>query len=326
MSVEKGSMDIDSQLQVWVDGRVVERGNARVSVFDSSFQSGDAVWEGLRVYRGRVLRLEDHLDRLEASAAAVAIALPYSRREIASAIADTLDANQGFSDGVHIRLIVSRGVRRTSGMDPRNAPRATMVIIAEHKPVAELPRPQKLRTASIRRPSPEVLDPTIHHANQLNSILARLEAQSAGADAALMLDTFGFVAEADTANIMIVQRGRVATPWARACVHGITRATVLELAHSLGMVAEERDVSLFDVYSADEVFLTGTVCELVPVIEVDGRRIGTGEVGEAYSHLLSAYRAYVQHEVVRGGEDGAGTAGGVLTPGLAGAAEGASSA
>ncbi|HUY23943.1 MAG TPA: aminotransferase class IV [Candidatus Saccharimonadales bacterium] len=289
----------DRDLKVWVDGRVRSRDEARVSVFDSGFQSGDAVWEGLRVYAGAVHRLDEHLDRLEASAGAVAISLPYSRQEIGAAVFDTLAANPGFDDGVHIRLMVTRGERKTSGMDPRNSTRATMAVIAERKPVEELPTPQRLRTASIRRPSPQVLDPTIHHANQLNSILARLEAQGVGADAALMLDESGFVAEADTANLMIVRQGRVVTPWPRACIHGITRGTVLELAASLGIVVEERDLSLFDVYSAEEVFLTGTVCELVSVCEVDGRPIGGGGVGPVYGRLLGAYRQLVQEEVAQ---------------------------
>ncbi|WP_162606293.1 aminotransferase class IV [Jiangella asiatica] len=283
-------------LMVYVDGSIVPAESASVSVFDAGFQSGDAVWEGLRVYDGTVLRLADHLDRLEHSARALRIALPGTRAQIAAAVAATLEAN-GFRHDVHVRLMVTRGTRSTSGMDPRNAPpRGTLVVVAEHKPVPEVPTPQRLRTASIRRPSPQVLDPGIHHANQLNSIVARLEVWDDGVDAALMLDTDGFVAEVDTANIFCVADGVVRTPFATACLHGITRATVMEQARGAGLAVREARLSLFDFYAADEVFVTGTVCELVPVVEIDGRRIGTGEPGPIWRQLLDAYRARVSQE------------------------------
>lgn len=284
------------ELQIWVDGSIHPRHDARVSVFDAGFQSGDAVWEGLRVYNGTVFRLNEHLDRLRASANAVGIKLPLSLDALGQAIYATIASNVGFGDGVHIRLIISRGVRSTSGMDPRNASHPTTVIIPERKPVLASPSPQRLRTASTRRPAPQVLDATIHHANQLNTILARLEALSAGADAALMLDERGFVAEADTANIMVLHRGCLLTPSPRACVHGITRGVVLDLARNFHIPVEEREVSLFEVYSADEVFLTGTVCELVPIVEVDSRIIGSGHPGSEWEKLLAAYRNVVESE------------------------------
>ncbi len=289
-----------SDLKIYVAGEILPAGEARVSVFDASFQSGDAVWEGMRVYDGTVLRLEDHLTRLEDSANALRIVLPNTREEITGAIYDTLDAN-GFTTDTHIRLMCSRGTRSTSGMDPRNAPPVgTLVIIAEQKPVAENPAPQRLRTASIRRPYPQVVDPGIHHSNQLNSILARLEVwNDHGIDAALMLDTDGFVAEADTANIFCVVDGAVRTPFANACLHGITRGTVLREARSLGYEVSEERLSLFEFYRASEVFVTGTVCELVPVVEIDGRVIGTGEPGPVWRTLLDAYRSHVRDEISR---------------------------
>lgn len=288
---------MESTLQVYVDGAIVPAAEATVSVFDAGFQSGDAVWEGLRVYHGTVLRLRDHLIRLERSAAALRITLPLSREEIAKAVHDTLAANE-FTHDAHIRLMVTRGARSTSGMDPRNAPpRGCLVIIAEQKPVETSPAPQRLRTSSIRRPHPHVLDPGIHHANQLNSILARLEVwQDEGVDAALMLDTDGFVAEADTANIFCVSDGVLRTPFPTSCLHGITRATVLEEAGALGVPAREERLSLFEFYSADEVFVTGTVCELVPVVAIDGRTIGTGQPGPVWRKLLDAYRSRVDRE------------------------------
>lgn len=283
-------------LMIYVDGKLVPRAEAVVSVFDAGFQSGDAVWEGLRVYNGNVFRLPAHLQRLKDSAAALKIVLPLDERGLARAIYDTIDANQ-FTDGVHIRLMVTRGTRATSGMDPRNAPPVgSLFIVPEAKPVEEDPRPLRLRTSTIRRPSPDTLDPGIHHANQLNSVLARLDAYESGADAALMLDRAGFVAEADTANIFCIREHRIETPTPRACLHGITRQLVIDDARASGHDVVERDLSLFDVYASDEVFVTGTICELVPVTEVDGRPIGDGAPGATWRALLAAYRERVAQE------------------------------
>ncbi len=283
--------------KIFVGGRLVASADASVSVLDAGFQSGDAIWEGLRAYARVVFRLEQHLDRLEHSAQALRIALPGGRAGVRAAVAETLDAN-AITDDTHLRLMVSRGTRSTSGMDPANAPAVgTLVIVPEHKPVELDPAPQRLRTASIRRPQPQVLDPSIHHANQLNSILARLEVIDApDVDAALMLDTHGFVAEADTANLFCVLDGRLVTPTPSACLHGITREVVLELGRRTPRGGLERQLTLFDVYRAEEVFLTGTVCELVPVTSVDGRDIGTGKPGPVWRSLLDAYREVVAAE------------------------------
>lgn len=282
------------ELQVFVGDRVVPLSQAWVSVFDAGFQSGDAVWEGLRVYHGRVLELERHLRRLEQSAHALRIRLPYDASGFSAAIQRTLEANR-FVHDTHVRLMVSRGARSTSGMDPRNAPPVgTTVIVAEHKPVAEEPAAQRLRTASIRRPHPQVVDASIHHANQLNSILARLEILDApDIDATLMLDAFGYVAEADTANVFCVTDGAVRTPLPTSCLHGITRAAVLDLARGAGYPTAEEQLTLFDLYNADEVFVTGTVCELVPVVALDARRIGDGRPGPVWRDLLDRYRGRV---------------------------------
>lgn len=283
---------------IYVGDRVVPAEQAAVSVFDAGFQSGDAIWEGLRVYAGRVLRLDQHLDRLEHSAQAMRLRLPGGREAVRAAVEETLAAND-LTDGAHVRLMVTRGTRSTSGMDPANAPaEGTLVVIAEHKPVEDEPAPQRLRTASIRRPQPQVLDPSIHHANQLNSILARLEVlDDAAVDAALMLDANGFVAEADTANLFCVLEGRLLTPVPAACLHGITRGIVLGLGQDAGLDPEERQLTLFDLYRAEEVFLTGTVCELVPVTVVDRRTIGTGRPGPVWRDLLGRYRRLVAQEV-----------------------------
>ena len=284
-------------LQVYVGGDIVAADEPRISVFDAGFQSGDAVWEGMRVYNGAVFRLDEHLSRLEASAQALRIRLPLDRGGIAAAVHETLAANAMVA-GAHIRLMVTRGSRSTSGMDPRNAPQVgTLVILPEHKPVQAHPAPQQLRTASIRRPSPQVLDPSIHHANQLNSILARLEIlDEPGIDAALMLDADGYVAEADTANIFCVDSGVLRTPIPSSCLHGITRQIVLDVAEAAGYRTREQKLTLFDLYTADEVFLTGTVCELVPVTAIDSRTIGRGEPGPHWQSLLDAYRQLVDGE------------------------------
>jgi branched-chain amino acid aminotransferase len=282
-------------LKVFVADRIVPADQASVSVFDAGYQSGDAVWEGMRVYNGRVLKLDHHLRRLEESAHALRIRMPYDAAGITDAIEQTLAAN-GFTDGTHIRLMMSRGARSTSGMDPRNAPAVgTLVVVAEHKPVEDSPAPQRLRTASIRRPHPQFVDARIHHANQLNSILARLEIlDDTSIDATLMLDAFGYVAEADTANIFCVTDGKVRTPFATSCLPGITRAAVLDLAAAAGYDTAEAQLTLFDFYNADEVFVTGTVCELVPVVEIDARAIGAGEPGPVWRDLLDRYRAQAE--------------------------------
>jgi len=279
-----------SELLIYVDGSIVPRSRARVSVFDASFQSGDAVWEGLRLYHGVVFRLDAHLDRLYRSANALEIVVPMDRTALGDAVYATLRANE-FRDGVHLRLMVSRGERRTSGMNPQNVEgAATVVIIPEVKPVPEVPQGARLRTVAIRRPEPDVLDPGIHSANQLNSILAKIEANRAGVDGALMLDRRGFVAETDSSNIFMVRDGALSTPWSTACLHGITRRVTLDLTRARGWQMREGDFSLFDFYSADEVFTTGTVQELVPVVEIDGRTIGGGGLGPVTAELLAAYR------------------------------------
>ncbi|MHB8730666.1 MAG: aminotransferase class IV [bacterium] len=286
----------DGNLLIYVEGAIVPRDEARVSVFDASFQSGDAVWEGLRLYNGTVFKLAEHLDRLYRSAKAVEIAIPLDRAALSDAIYATLRANK-FHDGVHTRLMVSRGERRTSGMNPQNVDgRATIVIIPEVKPVPEVPHPIRLRTVGIRRPEPDVLDPSVHSANQLNSILAKLEANRAGVDGAVMLNRAGFVAETDSSNVFMVREGALMTPRATACVHGITRRAILDLARTGGREIREGDISLFDLYSSDEVFTTGTVQELVPVVEIDGRTIGPGTLGPVTAELLVAYRNLVRSE------------------------------
>jgi branched-chain amino acid aminotransferase len=274
------------QLVVNINGNLLPRDQAGVSPFDSVVQGGDAVWEGLRLYRGRIFKLSEHLDRLRSSALALAFAEIPSHEAITEQIRRTLAANKMF-DGVHIRLTLTRGVKITSGMDPRlNRAGPTLIVLAEHKPPVYDKTGLSLVTASIRRFPPDCLDPKIHHNNLLQSILAKIEANFADADDALMLDTRGFVAETNATHIFIAYRGQLLTPRCVACPEGITRQTVLELCRCHGIPHAECDLSLTEVYRADEMFCTGTMGELAPVTKVDGRPINTGQPGPM-THRLS---------------------------------------
>jgi branched-chain amino acid aminotransferase len=279
----------NANLLVNVNGRLVHRDEARVSPFDSAVQGGDAVWEGLRLYDGRIFKLREHLARLRRSAEALAFAEIPADEKIIEEIKRTLSANQ-MRDAVHIRLTLTRGVKITSGMDPRlNQTGPTLIVLAEHKPPVYAKTGLTLITSKMRRPPPEILDPRIHHANLLNSILAKIEANNAGADDALMLDARGFVAETNAAHIFIVYGDRVFTPHVLACPEGITRATVLEICAANAIPFEERDLTLEDIYSASEMFCTGTMGELAGVIKVDGRSIGDGAIGPMTRRLSGLF-------------------------------------
>jgi branched-chain amino acid aminotransferase len=276
-------------LLVNINGRLVHRAEAGISPFDSAVQGGDAVWEGLRLYDGRIFKVREHLARLRRSAEALAFAEIPPDEKIIDEIKRTLAANK-MRDGIHIRLTLTRGVKITSGMDPRlNQSRPTLIVLAEHKPPVYAKTGLTLITSTMRRPLPEILDPRIHHANLLNSILAKIEANNAGADDALMLDTRGFVAETNATHIFIVRDGKVATPLVLACPEGITRATVMEICVANAISREERDLSLEEIYRADEMFCTGTMGELAGVIKVDSRIIGTGEVGPMTRRLSTLF-------------------------------------
>lgn len=283
-------------LIVNVAGRLVHRDQAGVSPFDSVVQGGDAVWEGLRLYSGRIFRLEQHLDRLTDSARALAFETIPSHAEIIEQIRRTLEANSMF-DGVHVRLTLTRGVKLTSGMDPRlNTSGPTLIVLAEHKPPVYPRDGIALVTASVRRFPPDCLDPKIHHNNLLQSILAKIEANVAGADDALMLDMRGFVAETNATHLFIIDRGLVRTPRTMACPEGITRAAVLELCAANGIAHEICDLSLTEVYRAQEMFCTGTMGELAAVTRVDGRTIGEGRPGPVTARLVDLFRALVARE------------------------------
>jgi branched-chain amino acid aminotransferase len=276
-------------LIVNINGQLVHRDKAGISPFDSAVQGGDAVWEGLRLYNGRIFKLHEHLDRLERSALALSFAEIPPREKMVEEIKRTLAANK-MRDGVHIRLTLTRGVKITSGMDPRlNQSGPTLIVLAEHKAPVYAKTGLTLITSKIRRPPPEVLDARIHHANLLNSILAKIEANNAGADDALMLDTRGLVAETNATHIFIVRNSDLATSRVVACPEGITRTTVIEICAAEKIRCIETDLSVVDVYGANEIFCTGTMGELAAVTKIDNRQIGDGNVGPMTKRLSDLY-------------------------------------
>jgi branched-chain amino acid aminotransferase len=286
-------------LIVNINGQFIHRDKAGISPFDSAVQGGDAVWEGLRLYDGRIFKLHQHLERLHQSASALSFVEIPTREKIIEEIKRTLAANE-MQDGVHIRLTLTRGVKITSGMDPRlNQSGPTLIILAEHKAPVYAKTGLTLITSRIRRPSPEILDCKIHHANLLNSILAKIEANNAGADDALMLDTRGFVAETNATHVFIVREGEVATSRVLACPEGITRATIIEICAAKEIGCIETDLLPVDVYGADEIFCTGTMGELAGVIKVDNRTIGNGNIGPMTKRLSELYAQRTSSEGVQ---------------------------
>lgn len=284
----------NENILIHVNGELVHRDRAKVSVFDSTVQGGDAVWEGLRVYSGRVLSLDRHLQRLRESAKALAFADIPSAASVKAAIMETLEANQ-MRDEAHVRLTLSRGEKITSGMDPRlNRKGACLIVLAEWKPPVYEQSGIRLITASTRRNAPQHLDSKIHHNNLLNNILAKIEANVAGADDAVMLDNAGFVSETNATNMFMLKGGKLLTPHADSCLPGITRETVLKLAAQLGMPCVERNLSITEFYNADQVFTTGTMGELTPVLDIDHRPIENGYGGDLLKQIQQAYDGYVQ--------------------------------
>ena len=280
----------NADILVHVGGKLLPREDAKVSVFDSSVQGGDAVWEGLRIYSGRIMKLDAHLQRLVESARAMAFADIPDRDTIRKAIFETLEAN-GMRDEAHIRLTLTRGEKITSGMSPAyNRFGSCLIVLAEWKKPVYDAAGINLITSSVRRNAPQCLDSKIHHNNLINNILAKIEANAAGADDALMLDIHGFLAETNATNVFLVRNNQLVTPTTDSCVPGVTRATVIDLADSLGIDVHIRNVTPSESYAAAEFFTTGTMGELAPVLRIDGRTIGDGAVGPVTRRLQQAYR------------------------------------
>jgi branched-chain amino acid aminotransferase len=290
----------NAEILINVNGTLVPRREAVVSVFDAGFVLGDGVWEGLRVADGHPAFLDQHLDRLWEGAAAIALDIGLTRAELTARLYETLAANGMSGDGVHIRLMVTRGPKSTPYQDPRmTSGPATVVIIAEYKdPLpATVESGLSLFTVHVRRAAPDTLDPKLNAHSKLNDIMACIQAYTAGADEALMLDPHGFVATCNSTHFFIVRKGEVWTSTGDYCLGGITRSNVLRICGPAGITARERNFSLTDVYSAEEAFVTGTFAGLVPVHTVDGRRIGAGQRGPVVQRLQTLYRDLVRADV-----------------------------
>ncbi len=280
----------NADILVGINDELKSRNDARISVFDSAVQGGDAVWEGLRVYDGRIAALDEHLERLQNSAKSLAFAKVPTSEKVKEAIFRTLEAN-GMRDEVHIRLTLTRGEKFTSGMNPNlNQSGCTLIVLAEWKPPVYPGEGIRVISASTRRNTPECLDSKIHHNNLLNNILASIEANVAGVDSAIMLDVNGFVSETNDTNLFIVRRGIVQTPHADSCLPGLTRQMILDICADEGIPAQERNLSLSELYTADEVFTSGTMGELTPVLEADGRIIADGKSGPMTRRLQTLHR------------------------------------
>ncbi len=286
----------NEDIKIWIDGELYDRENAKISVFDSLVQGGDGVWEGLRVYDGKIFALDAHLDRLQNSAKAMAFDDVPTNKEIKDALFATLKAN-GMRDETHIRLTLSRGKKVTSYMDPQvNQYGSTLIVLPEWKPALHRNKDgMRLITSSIRRNTPQCLDSKIHHNNLINNILAKIEANVAGVDAAVMMDLDGYVSEANATNIFFVNDGKVMTPHPDYCLPGITRQTAIDLCKEHDIPVTEKRISMAEMYAADECFTTGTMGELAYVVEIDGRSIGQGdEIGPVTSRLQTLHRELAQ--------------------------------
>jgi len=289
----------NKDLLIYVRDGLYKREEAKVSVFDSVVQGGDAVWEGLRVYDNGIFMLDRHLDRLMDSAKAMHFSHVPSREEIRQALFATLKANQ-MTEGVHVRLTLTRGEKITSGMDPRlNQSGSCLIILPEYKaPVYDNDSGISIITSTIRRNSPNHLDSKIHHTNLINNILAKIQANVAGVDAALMLDLHGYASELNGTNIFMVKNKILYTPHADACLHGITRGLCIELAKNNNIVCIEKNISLTELYAADEVFCTGTMGELTPIKLIDGRDISNDKDSDIMKTLISAFHAIIPQYLV----------------------------
>ncbi len=281
-------------IKIWINGDLLHRDEAKVSVFDSAVQGGDAIWEGIRVYDGRVFCLDQHLNRLMESAKSMDFENIPSITDIKTAIFSTLKEN-GMQKDTHIRLTLSRGLKITSGMNPElNQFGCTLIVLAEWKPSIYSGKELRLVTANIRRNSPLCLDSKIHHNNLINNILAKIEANHAGVDDAVMLDLNGFVAETNATNIFMIKDGVVGTPFPKACLPGITRGLIIDLCKTNSIPIFEKDISVTQLYNADEVFTTGTMGELARVIEIDNRKIKN--TGGYLDKLRSLFRQLTERE------------------------------
>lgn len=278
-------------MKVYINGDFFEKENAKISVFDHGLLYGDGIFEGIRIYQGKVFKLKEHLERLYKSAKAIMLTLPLSFNEMEKAVLDTVKINN--KQNGYIRLVVTRG-DGTLGIDPMKCKQATVIIIVDNiqlYPNKYYQKGIKIITASVRRISPDSLDPRIKSLNYLNNIMAKLEAINAGCLEAVMLNKEGFVSECTGDNIFIVQNNTLLTPsGSKGALDGITKNTILHIADKIGLEAKESELTQYDLYTADECFLTGTGAEIIPVVEIDGRMIGNGHPGQTTKKLMANFK------------------------------------
>lgn len=294
--------DRNKNVLIYVNGELFPRDEAKISVFDSGYLVGDGVWEALRLHQGVLVFLDEHLDRLWQGAATIGMEIPWTREELTGEIRKTLRAN-GMEDNVHVRFMMTRGIKKTPSQDPRlTLTGPNLVIIPEFKLASPESRSRGVRlfTSTIRRGSPDYLDPRLNCHSKLHEVMALVQAIQAGADEALMLDIHGFVATCNATNFFMVRKGEVWTSTGQYCMNGITRGKVIKVCRDAGIPVFERNFSLFDVYGADEAFVTGTFGGLTPVTEVDGRMIGSGARGPMTDRLTELYRAEIAAAVAAG--------------------------
>jgi len=289
----------NENVKIYINGDFHSRENAQISVFDSGFLVGDGIWEGLRLHNGKIAFLDKHLDRLFAGASAIHLDIGLNKEELINALFETVEINE-MTDDVHIRVMITRGNKKTPSQHPSNVIGGpNIVIIAEHK-VADPSVSQEgitLFTVTVRRPPPDTLDQRLNCHSKLHEVIALIQAIEAGADEALMLDPTGAVATCNATNFFIIKNEEVWTSTGEYCLNGITRELVIEIARNNGMEAFEKPFSLTDVYSADEAFVTGTFGGLTPVTQVDGRKIADGKIGNTTMLLQSLYKEAVNAEV-----------------------------
>ncbi|WP_400079541.1 aminotransferase class IV [Winogradskyella sp. R77965] len=292
----------NNDILISINDQLFPRNEAKISVFDSGYLVGDGVWEALRLHHGILVFLEDHFSRLWQSAATVGMHLPFTKEELTKKVWATLKAND-MSDGVHVRIMVTRGIKKTPSQDPRlTISGPNVVIIPEYKTASKESKEKgiTLFTSTIRRGSPDYLDPRLNCHSKLHEVQALIQAIQAGADEALMLDIHGFVATCNATNFFIVKNNEVWTSTSKYCMNGITRAKVIEVCKANDIPCFEKDFSLFDVYGADEAFVTGTFGGLTPVTKIDGRQIGKGNYGDMTKKLSNLYKTLIENSVSDG--------------------------
>ncbi|MDB9961571.1 aminotransferase class IV [Oceanihabitans sp.] len=289
----------NKDIKIYINGTFYTRENAKISVFDSGYLVGDGIWEALRLHRDVLVFLDDHLDRLWQSAAAVGMTFPFTRNELVEEVWKTLKENN-MHDNVHVRIMITRGIKKTPSQDPRlTISGPNVVILPEYKKASTESKEKgiTLFTSTIRRGSPDYLDPRLNCHSKLHEVQALIQAIEAGADEALMLDVHGFVSTCNATNFFIIKAGEVWTSTGQYCMNGITRAKVIQACHENDIACHQKDFSLFDVYGADEAFVTGTFGGLTPVTKIDGRQIGEKSFGDLTRTLSGLYQNIIKREV-----------------------------